>query len=64
MANLYVVGVILALAGGIANNSGALLQKYAINKIPKEEREKGYFKKLFKSFQKANKWVKITLKVK
>ncbi|MHA1244904.1 MAG: DMT family transporter [Candidatus Heimdallarchaeota archaeon] len=49
MVNLYVVGVILALAGGIANNSGALLQKFAINKIPKEEREKGYFKKLFKS---------------
>jgi hypothetical protein len=49
MANLYVVGVILALAGGIANNTGALMQKFAINKIPKEEREKGYYKKLFKS---------------
>ncbi|MHA1125807.1 MAG: DMT family transporter [Candidatus Heimdallarchaeota archaeon] len=49
MANLYVVGVILALAGGIANNFGALLQKFAINKIPKEEREEGYFKKLLKS---------------
>jgi len=49
MANNYILGVILALAGGIANNSGALMQKYAINKIPKDEREKGYFKKLFKN---------------
>ncbi|MBK5114549.1 MAG: hypothetical protein KGD59_13280 [Candidatus Heimdallarchaeota archaeon] len=49
MANNLVLGIILALAGGIANNSGALLQKFAINKIPKEEREKGFYKKLFKS---------------
>ena len=49
MANNLVLGIILALAGGIANNFGALLQKFAINKIPKEEREKGFYKKLFKS---------------
>ncbi|MCG3253832.1 MAG: hypothetical protein KAX09_08285, partial [Candidatus Heimdallarchaeota archaeon] len=49
MANNLILGIILALAGGIANNSGALLQKFAINKIPKEERETGFYKKLFKS---------------
>ncbi|MFW9923079.1 MAG: DMT family transporter [Candidatus Thorarchaeota archaeon] len=49
MANNLILGIILALTGGIANNSGALLQKYAINKIPKEERIKGFYKKLFKS---------------
>ena len=46
---LYVLGIILALAGGLANNSGALLQKFAINKIPKTERDKGFYKKLFRS---------------
>jgi len=46
---LLILGIFLALAGGIANNSGALLQKYAINKIPKEEKEKGFFKKLLKN---------------
>ena len=45
----FILGIILALAGGLANNSGALLQKFAINKIPKQEREKGFYKKLFKS---------------
>ncbi len=49
MANNLILGIILALAGGIANNSGALLQKFAINKIPKEERENGFYKKLFRS---------------
>ncbi|NHJ05216.1 MAG: hypothetical protein EAX90_10350 [Candidatus Heimdallarchaeota archaeon] len=49
MANNLILGIILALTGGIANNTGALLQKYAINKIPKEERGKGFFKKLFKN---------------
>ncbi len=49
MDKLLVLGIFLALAGGIANNSGALLQKYAINKIPKEEKEKGFFKKLLKN---------------
>ncbi|HUU78442.1 MAG TPA: DMT family transporter [candidate division Zixibacteria bacterium] len=49
MSNNLILGIILALTGGIANNSGALLQKFAINKIPKEEREKGFYKKLFKS---------------
>lgn len=45
----FILGIILALAGGLANNSGALLQKFAINKIPKHERGKGFYKKLFKS---------------
>ena len=45
----FILGIILALAGGLANNSGALLQKYAINKIPKPERDKGFYKKLFRS---------------
>jgi len=49
LANNLILGIILALAGGIANNSGALLQKFAINKIPKEERENGFYKKLFRS---------------
>ncbi len=49
MANNLILGIILALAGGIANNSGALLQKFAINKIPREERKEGFYKKLFKS---------------
>ncbi len=47
-ANLT-LGIIFALSGGIANNIGALLQKYAINKIPIEERDKGFFKKLIKN---------------
>ena len=38
-----------AIFSGIANNSGALLQKYAINKIPKDQREAGFYKKLFRS---------------
>jgi multidrug transporter EmrE-like cation transporter len=46
--NLF-LGILFAITGGIANNTGALFQKYAINQIPKEERENGYFKKLFKS---------------
>ncbi|NHJ84983.1 MAG: hypothetical protein FK734_05945 [Asgard group archaeon] len=49
MSNTLILGIILALTGGIANNTGVLLQKFAINKIPKEEREKGFYKKLFKS---------------
>ena len=49
MSDNLILGIILALSGGIANNTGALLQKFGINKIPKEEREKGFFKKLFKS---------------
>ncbi|MBN1330721.1 MAG: hypothetical protein JXA54_14705 [Candidatus Heimdallarchaeota archaeon] len=49
MANTLILGIILALTGGIANNTGVLLQKLAINKIPKEKREKGFYKKLFKS---------------
>ncbi len=49
MASNLVLGIILALAGGITNNSGALLQKYAVNKIPGEEREKDFFKKLLKN---------------
>ncbi len=49
MANLLILGIFLALAGGIANNLGALCQKYAINKIPKEEKEAGFFKKLLKT---------------
>jgi len=49
LANNLILGIILALAGGIANNSGALLQKFAINKIPREERKEGFYKKLFKS---------------
>ncbi len=49
MVNFFILGIILALIGGIANNSGALLQKYAINKIPIPEREKGFYKKLFKN---------------
>jgi len=49
LANFLILGIFLALAGGIANNSGALLQKYAINKIPKEERDKDFYKRLFKS---------------
>jgi len=49
LANTLILGIILALAGGLANNTGVLLQKFAINKIPKEKREKGFYKKLFKS---------------
>lgn len=49
MANYFILGIFLAVAGGIANNSGALVQKYAINKIPKEEKEKGFYKKLIKN---------------
>ena len=47
--NYYILGIFLAIAGGIANNSGALAQKYAINKIPKEEKDKGFYKKLLKN---------------
>ncbi len=48
MVDNLTLGIIFALSAGIANNIGALLQKFAINKIPKEEREKGFFKRLLK----------------
>jgi len=49
LADNLTLGIIFALSAGIANNIGALLQKHAINKIPKEEREKEFFKKLLKN---------------
>lgn len=49
MANSYFLGVLFALLGGIANNGGAVLQKYAINQIPKENRDDEFYKSLVKN---------------
>ena len=49
MADNLVLGIIFALSGGLANSTGALLQKSAINKIPKSERDEDFLKKLLKS---------------
>jgi hypothetical protein len=46
MEQLYIVGLLMGILCGIANNVGMLLEKYVINKIPIEERDKKFFRKL------------------
>ena len=49
MSSFYVVGVIFAILGGFTNMSGQILQKKAINDIPKEKRNKKFMRILLKS---------------
>jgi len=49
MTNIYAVGVIFAIFGGIVNMSGQILQKKAINEIPKEKRDTKFMRILLKS---------------
>lgn len=46
MEQLYIVGLLMGILCGVANNIGMLLEKYVINKIPIEERNKKFFRKL------------------
>lgn len=46
MEQLYIVGLLMGILCGVANNIGMLLEKYVINKIPIEERDKKFFRKL------------------
>jgi hypothetical protein len=46
MEQLYIVGLLMGILCGVANNVGMLLEKYVINKIPIEERNKKFFRKL------------------
>jgi MFS family permease len=46
MEQLYIVGLSMGILCGVANNIGMLLEKYVINKIPIEERNKKFFRKL------------------
>ncbi|MCP4762337.1 MAG: hypothetical protein GY870_11195 [archaeon] len=45
----YIIGMIIAISGGIFNNIGLLLQKKVINEIPITEREEDFMKKLMKN---------------
>jgi multidrug transporter EmrE-like cation transporter len=45
----YVLGVLLAIIGGMANFSGQVLQKKVVNGIPKEQRNKDMMKTLVKN---------------
>ena len=49
MAEIYIVGVIFAILGGIVNMSGQVFQKKVINDIPKEKRDDKFMRTLMKS---------------
>jgi len=44
----YVYGVLLAIASGISNNVGTLLQKKVVNDLPTEAKEQRFFRSLVK----------------
>ncbi|MFW9910220.1 MAG: hypothetical protein ACFFEF_16810 [Candidatus Thorarchaeota archaeon] len=45
----YLYGVILAIASGISNNVGTLLQKKVVNDLPAEAKEQRFFRSLVKN---------------
>ena len=45
----YALGVFAAILCGVLNNAGVLLQKKAVNDVPKELRSKGFMRALLKS---------------
>lgn len=45
----YLLGVSLAVASGLLNNVGSLLQKKVVNDIPQEAREKRFFRTLVRN---------------
>jgi len=49
MANEYIIGVILAILGGVVNSIGVIFQKKVVNEIPKENRDEKFIRTLFKS---------------
>ncbi|MFX1275294.1 MAG: hypothetical protein ACFFBP_08975 [Promethearchaeota archaeon] len=49
MTEIYIVGVIFAILGGIINMAGQILQKKVINEIPREKRDKKFMRTLLKS---------------
>ncbi|MBD3350484.1 MAG: hypothetical protein GF364_03260 [Candidatus Lokiarchaeota archaeon] len=49
MPNVYLLGVTFAIAGGIINHTGQLLQKIEINKLTKEEQDKDFLRNLIRN---------------
>jgi drug/metabolite transporter (DMT)-like permease len=49
MADDYLLGVILAILGGVVNQLGAVFQKKVVNNIPKESRDEKFMRTLIKS---------------
>jgi len=45
----YLYGVVLAIASGISNNVGTLLQKKVVNDLPTEAKEQRFFRSLVKN---------------
>ncbi len=45
----YLYGVFLAIASGISNNVGTLLQKKVVNELPSEAKEQRFFRSLVKN---------------
>jgi drug/metabolite transporter (DMT)-like permease len=44
--DMYLVGVLFALTGGVLSNLGVILQKKVINEIPSKDKEKRFFRSL------------------
>jgi len=49
MVQNYILGIFLAIFAGIVASSGNILQKNAVNKIPKEQRDEKFIRTLLKS---------------
>ena len=49
MAENYLLGVILAILGGVVNSFGVVLQKKVVNEIPKEAREERFMRSLIRN---------------
>jgi multidrug transporter EmrE-like cation transporter len=49
MADDYIIGVVFAILAGTIASSGNILQKNAVNKIPKEKRDEKFMRTLVKS---------------
>jgi len=49
MAENYLLGVILAILGGVVNSFGVVLQKKVVNEIPKKAREERFMRTLIRN---------------
>jgi len=49
MADGYLLGVVLAILGGVVNQLGAVFQKKVVNDVPKEAREERFMRTLIRS---------------